>query len=117
MSRLTCFGSEYKEGIFGVDWDSPEEFVYGFLSSYHHEELEFGGLTMYIYDESGYRGHNLYEKPDTYSRWTGLICCDASVIRSIRMFLALRKAGYPVYFYEYEVAYLKAKEYCAKYYQ
>ena len=116
-ARLSSFGSEYKEGIFGVDWDSPEEFAYGFMTSYHHEELEFGGLKMYIHDESACLGRNLYEKPDTYSRWTGLICCDASVIRSIRMFLALRKAGYPVYFYEYEVAYLKAKEYCAKYYQ
>ena len=101
-ARMFSFEHEYEHGIFGADFDSPEEFAQNFSASYHNEELEFGGLTLYIYDESACLSEGLYTSPTAYKMWTGYIYCDpwdtTLMCKSIKAYNALRKKQYPIYF-------------------
>lgn len=98
------------ERIFKTGWDDPKQFASKYRGLYHPEELWFGGPHFYIkdlkeYDEKGYQS----KLPETNSPWTATIAADAyfqrETYRGIKMFIALREHGYPVYFYEYEKAY------------
>ena len=110
-ARCFSYKHEYEHGIFGVDWDSPEAFARRYSASYHSEELRFGGPKLYINDENKKIGNETYTLPKTYKHWTGYVCCDAydieKVREAIRMYLILRKNGYPIYFRGHEEVYKK----------
>lgn len=119
-ARLFSFMHEYDHGILGLDWDSPEQFALRFEISYHNEELYFGGPSFYIHDESARIGKNCYTRPETYGQWTGDIYCNVfdleSCCTAIKMYIALRRKQYPVYFPNYKEAYsaaLKVLEKCS----
>lgn len=113
-ARAFDFKHEYEHGILGAEWDSAEQFACRFNGSYHNEELRFGGPKLYIDDESSRVGKNVYTSPRIYGQWTGCVCCRVydikAVYQAIKMYNALRKEGYPIYFFKYEEAYWKAKE-------
>lgn len=108
-ARLWSYEHERDEGILGVDWDSPEQFAQKFEISYHNEELFFGGPSFYIHDETARIGEKCYTRPEQYGQWTGMIFCDISykkdLCRAIKMYIALRRKQYPVYFPDYKKAY------------
>ena len=97
---------EYDHGILGCDWDSPEEFAQRFNLSYHNDEIFFGGPTLYISDESAKIGEHVYTRPEIYGQWTGSMGCKPyftpRICKAVRIYIALRKKGYPVYFYKYK---------------
>lgn len=111
-TRMFSFEHEYEHGIFGADFDSPEEFAQNFNASYHNEELEFGGLTLNIHDESALLSEGLYTSPKAYKMWTGYIYCDPwdtnLMYKSIKAYNALRKKQYPIYFSNCSDIYSKA---------
>ena len=115
-ARMLGFNHEYNKGILGVDWDSPEKFALKFSCSYHSEELRFGGPKFYINDESARMGTYGYTLPKTYGQWTGWICCDSDDKRSryeaIKMYIALRRKGYPIYFSNYNEICVAVKKSC-----
>ena len=108
-ARMLSFEHEYKRGILGADWDSPEQFAEKFSCSYHDEELEFGGLTLVIHDESALISEGLYTSPTAYKAWTGYIHCDPwdteLMCKSIKAYIALRRKQYPIYFSHFNEAY------------
>lgn len=109
--RMFSFSHEYTMGILGIDWDSPEEFAWKFMCSYHNEELWFGGPKFHIFNESTYARGNIFTHFDIYSQWTGAIfssCSQENLIRAIKMYNALREKQYPVYFPDYNEVYLHA---------
>lgn len=119
-ARMFSFEHERDEGILGIDWDSPEQFAHRFDVSYHNEELYFGGPSFYIHDESAREGKDCYTIPETYGQWTGDIYCNVFDLESrctaIKMYIALRRKQYPVYFPNYKEAYsaaLKVLEKCS----
>ncbi len=111
-ARLWSYEHERDEGILGIDWDSPEQFAQKFDVSYHNEELFFGGPSFYINDETARIGKNCYAIPKQYGQWTGSIYCNTSDLkdrcRAIKMYIALRRMQYPVYFPAYKEAYSAA---------
>ena len=113
-ARLFDFNHEYDFGILGIDWDSPEQFADRFNNSYHREELEFGGLQLYIRDENSKIREKVYAMPTKYKQWTGYTCCYSydimAICQVIKMYNALRKKNYPIYFLDYEKAYKMVKE-------
>ena len=93
------------EGILGIDPDSPEAFAKTFYGIYHREELWFGGPKLYIHDESAKLGERLYSSPKIFGKWTGCIYCDnigEHLYKGVKMYIALRKNGYPIYISDYE---------------
>lgn len=112
--RMLSFEHEYERGIFGADFDSPDEFALNFTCSYHNEELEFGGMTLYIHDESALISEGLYTSPEAYKAWTGYIHCNPwrtnLMCKSIKAYNALRKKQYPIYFSNSDKVYSAAKE-------
>lgn len=113
-ARMFSYRHEHDEGILGINWDSPEQFAHSFDASYHNEELYFGGPVLCIRDESARIGENCYTCPEKYGQWTGDIYCNSysmeSVCRAIKMYNALRRKQYPVYFPKYKDAYIKGKK-------
>lgn len=116
-ARLFDLQHEYDYGILGCDWDSPEEFACRFCVSYHNEELFFGGPSLYISDESAKVGEHAYTWPERYGQWTGCMWCKPyfteRISKAIRMYIALRKKGYPVYFHKYKEILDAATKYCS----
>ena len=94
--------------------EEPEEFARCFDRSYHNEELFFGGPSLYIRDESAKVGEHAYTRPERYGQWTGYMWCKPYSIekigKAVRMYIALRKRGYPVYFHKYEEILQATKE-------
>ncbi len=98
--RIWDYEHEYKYGILGFDWDSPEEFKTKFIHTYHYDELWFGSSPYLIIDFLD-------------DKWIGTVCSKNNdkkdLMRSIRMYVALRKKNYPVYYSRYEETYNEAK--------
>lgn len=115
-ARLSSYQEEYNHGILGIDWDSPEQFAQRYFSSYHREELGFGGPSIDILDESACIGEKLYTRPEVYGRWTGHIYCrfydKESISEAVKIYIALRRKGYPIYFGECDKTYSEAKKLC-----
>ena len=97
--------------ILHIDRDSPEEFARSFYPTYHYEELWFGGPALYIGDESVRSGKSCYTTPKIFGKWTGWIGShyydSVKLYRSVKMYIALRKNGYPIYCRNYEEIYNK----------
>ncbi len=97
--RIWDYGHEYNYGILGFNWDSPEEFKDKLMHTYHYEELWFGGPDLLI--------------DFIDDKWIGTVCGKNNdkkdLMRSIRMYVALRKKNYPVYYSRYEETYNEAK--------
>ena len=95
--------------ILHIDRDSPEEFARSFYPTYHYEELWFGGPALYIGDESVRSGKSCYTTPRIFGKWTGWIGShyydSVKLYRSVKMYIALRKNGYPIYCRNYEEIY------------
>lgn len=91
--------------------DSPSDFAAGYNATYHNEELWFGGPKLYINEERARDPIGCYTHPDEYKEWTGRVCLtmirgnERNLFRGVKMYNALRKRGYPVYFSEYEKVY------------
>ncbi len=100
--RMCSFEAEHDEGILGVDWDDPKQFAQAYGSSYHPEELWFGGTPFYIHDETARKSDNCYAIPEAYTQWTGYVWCGLDLYQTVKMYLALRKNGYPVYCHNYK---------------
>ncbi len=82
--------------------DSIEEFAGHFQALYHNEEIWFGGPGIAIHDESS-RLEIGYTYAYKYTEWTGTIYSGSSgdiikLYKAIKMYVALRKAGYPVFY-------------------
>ena len=93
------------ESILGIYPESPEAFAKTFYVIYHREELWFGGPKLYIHDESAKLGERLYSSPKIFGKWTGCIYCDnigEHLYKGVKMYIALRKNGYPIYISDYE---------------
>lgn len=108
-ARMFSFKHELDEGILGIDWDSAEQFAFRFNSSYHNEELKFGGAKLYINVESASDTF-----PETYRQWTGNLCYSPydqeDMYQAVKMYNALRRNKYPIYFSNYREAYSVAKQ-------
>lgn len=102
---LFCKARLMNSGFYGIDRDSPEEFANSYRVMYHPAELWFGGPWLYIYDESVRTDDSYYIYPKVFGRWTGRVACDkneARMYRAVKMYIALRESGYPLYFGNYE---------------
>lgn len=84
------------------DPDSIEEFAGHYQALYHNEEIWFGGPELYIRDESA-RLERGYTYAYQYTEWTGCVSsCRGDftkIYKAIKLYTALRKKGYPVYYY------------------
>ena len=112
-ARMWSYEHEYNEGILGIDRDSPEKFAKTFYTSYHCEELWFGGPKFYMHDESAHLGRNLWGIPKVFGKWTGKIYCDENdgdIYKAVKMYIALREKEYPVYFGNYAEIYDRIKK-------
>lgn len=105
-ARMFEFAHEYKHGILGINWDSPKEFARVFNSSYHNEELRFGGPHLYIKNESFHNCNDVDPVPEIYDKWIGDIYCTLynkkSMYEALKMYIVLRMNGYPVKFSYFE---------------
>jgi hypothetical protein len=84
------------------DPDSIEEFAGNYQVLYHNEEIWFGGPLLIIHDESA-RLERGYTYAYQYTEWTGYVCTNgdniAQIYRAIKLYTALRKKGYPLYYH------------------
>ena len=87
-----------------TDWDSPEEFAGFFFTQYHSEELWFGGPALNIENESKWSNQE-YTYPKIFRKWIGRVgdryFDSVKLYRCVKMYLALRKNGYPIYIRQY----------------
>ena len=94
--------------FYGIDRDSPEEFARSYYTRYHHEELWFGSPDLNITDESARSGPG-YTMPKIFGKWTGSVYCNGfshtDLFRGVKMYIALRENGYPVYCSNYKKIY------------
>lgn len=98
------------EGVSRVytDWDSPEEFARFLCTQYHSEELWFGGPALNIENESKWSNQE-YTYPKIFRKWIGRVgdryFDSVKLYRCVKMYLALRKNGYPIYIRQYDEIY------------
>jgi hypothetical protein len=84
------------------DPDSVEEFAIHYQAMYHNEKIWYGGPILNIDDESA-RLERGYTNAYQYTEWTGYVSsCRGDftrIYRSIKLYTALRKKGYPLYYH------------------
>ena len=84
------------------DPDSIEAFASSYQVLYHNEEIWFGGPGIVIHDETA-RSGGAYTCTYKYTEWTGRVYSERlpdiiKLYKAIKMYIALRNAGYPVYY-------------------